>query len=86
MRKTIAFVTVVIVGSILCTVANSESLPVLHRFVHRMWQVDDGMPSDQINAIAETDDGYMWFGTGAGLARFDGYKFTVFNNEKCYPA
>lgn len=31
-----------------------------------------GLPSDRVRAIAQTPDGAMWFGTDAGLARYDG--------------
>lgn len=31
-----------------------------------------GLPSDRVRAIAQTPDGVMWFGTDAGLARYDG--------------
>jgi signal transduction histidine kinase/ligand-binding sensor domain-containing protein len=31
-----------------------------------------GMPSDRVRAVAQTPDGAMWFGTDAGLARYDG--------------
>ena len=31
-----------------------------------------GLPSDRVHAIAQDADGSMWFGTEAGLARFDG--------------
>ncbi len=37
------------------------------------------MPQDAIRAIAQTADGYLWLGTDEGLARFDGYDFTLFN-------
>jgi signal transduction histidine kinase/ligand-binding sensor domain-containing protein len=32
----------------------------------------NGLPSDNVRAIAQTTDGVMWFGTDAGLAKFDG--------------
>ncbi len=32
----------------------------------------NGLPSERINAIAQTPDGILWFGTDNGLARFDG--------------
>ena len=40
-----------------------------------------GLP--QISALAITQDrqGYLWVGTQAGLARFDGVQFTTFNPE-----
>jgi len=31
-----------------------------------------GLPSEKVNAIAQTPDGFLWFGTDNGLARFDG--------------
>ncbi len=31
-----------------------------------------GLPSDRVHAIAQDTDGSMWFGTEAGLAKFDG--------------
>src|SRR5437667_6895535 len=31
-----------------------------------------GLPSDRVRAIAQGPDGPMWFGTEAGLAKFDG--------------
>lgn len=31
-----------------------------------------GLPSDRVRAIAQDEDGVMWFGTDAGLARYDG--------------
>lgn len=34
-----------------------------------------------VMAITQTQDGYPWLGTEAGLARFDGIKFEVFSHE-----
>jgi signal transduction histidine kinase/ligand-binding sensor domain-containing protein len=31
-----------------------------------------GLPSDQVHAITQTNDGVFWFGTENGLAKFDG--------------
>lgn len=49
--------------------------------MHKSWQVADGLPSDNIQAICQTNNGYLWFGTAAGLIRFDGLKFTVFDKD-----
>ena len=43
----------------------------------RTWQTDDGLPQNSVYSIAQTGDGYIWVGTGEGLARFDGVRFTV---------
>lgn len=34
-----------------------------------------------VNAIYQDRKGFMWFGTKAGLNRYDGYRFTIFRNN-----
>src|SRR5436190_504252 len=46
--------------------------------VVRSWQVEDGLPQDSAGAVLQTRDGFLWVGTGAGLARFDGVRFRKF--------
>src|SRR5262245_57110866 len=50
-------------------------------FELKTWRYEDGLPSDAVIAFAQTPDGYLWIGTNAGLARFDGVRFTVFNHR-----
>ncbi|MDE3067086.1 MAG: hypothetical protein KGJ60_05985 [Verrucomicrobiota bacterium] len=47
----------------------------LDQYDFQAWQSDEGLPDDTVNAIAQTDDGYLWVGTRRGLARFDGVSF-----------
>ena len=35
----------------------------------------DGLVSEQINAVTQSTDGYIWIGTYSGLYRYDGYRF-----------
>ena len=58
-----------------------------HHYVHDTWSVPEGMPQISAVAIAQTPDGYIWVGTQAGLARFDGVGFTAFSpaNEPALP-
>lgn len=49
------------------------------QYVTKTWQ--DELPQNSVNAIAQTADGYLWFGTYEGLARFDGVRFTVFDRR-----
>ena len=51
-----------------------------HDFMFKHLEVKDGMPSNQINAIYKDSRGFMWFGTAAGLARYDGYRFKIFRS------
>src|SRR5689334_3014626 len=41
------------------------------------WESEDGLPENSGTCMAQTPDGYLWFGTFNGLVRFDGVKFTV---------
>jgi signal transduction histidine kinase/ligand-binding sensor domain-containing protein len=45
------------------------------------WSTAQGLPHSSVYAVAQTPDGYIWCGTEAGLARFDGLHFTVFNAQ-----
>ena len=42
----------------------------------RTWRAGNGLPSDSVTALLQTRDGFLWIGTSAGLARFDGLTFT----------
>ncbi len=50
-------------------------------YVHASWGEKEGLPQGSINAIEQTDDGYVWLGTQEGLVRFDGIKFRVFDTR-----
>jgi ligand-binding sensor domain-containing protein len=41
----------------------------------------EGLTSSQINCILKDSRGYMWFGTPAGLYRYDGYVFKNFQSD-----
>ena len=44
-----------------------------------VWRQSEGLPQDSVIAILQTRDGYLWVGTRAGVARFDGVRFTTFD-------
>ena len=50
-------------------------------FEQRVWKTEDGLPQNTVPAIAQTKNGYLWFGTELGLVRFDGLTFTVFDRN-----
>ncbi len=51
----------------------------LAEYMHQTWSVDNGLPQSTIRAISQTTDGYLWFATHEGAARFDGLAFTIFD-------
>jgi ligand-binding sensor domain-containing protein/signal transduction histidine kinase len=51
----------------------------IYQYASRIWQIAEGLPHNEVQAIAQTWDGYLWVGTRGGLARFDGINFTSFD-------
>ncbi len=43
--------------------------------------VQQGLPSSQVYSMVQDGQGYVWFGTDDGLARYNGYDFTVFRPD-----
>ena len=48
-------------------------------YTRRVWQTQDGLPENTVQAFAQTPDQYLWIGTSGGLVRFDGARFVVFD-------
>jgi signal transduction histidine kinase/ligand-binding sensor domain-containing protein len=46
-------------------------------YIRTTFTVEDGLPSNVVNAVVQTRNGFLWIGTDAGLARFDGRHFTM---------
>jgi PAS domain S-box-containing protein len=49
------------------------------QYIARVWQTEQGLPQNSVNAILQDRKGYLWIGTFGGLARFDGERFTIFS-------
>lgn len=45
----------------------------------RVWRTSDGLPNNNVTAVVQGRDGYLWVATPLGLARFDGIRFTPFS-------
>jgi signal transduction histidine kinase/ligand-binding sensor domain-containing protein len=60
----------------------------MSQYIRDQWGAEQRFPGGTVNAIAETDDGYLWIGAEAGLVRFDGLNFRLFNhkNSTAFPA
>ncbi len=51
----------------------------IKQYVHQVWTTENGLPQNSAASIVQTPDGYIWFATQEGLARFDGLEFRVFD-------
>jgi len=45
-------------------------------YLRKYFTMEDGLPANEVNTILQTQNGFLWVGTEAGLARFDGERFT----------
>ena len=41
------------------------------------WSAEEGLPNNALTSVLQTRDGYLWIATWAGIARFDGVRFTM---------
>src|SRR5579862_4648003 len=46
-------------------------------YVRTTFTIEDGLPDSVVNAVVQSQNGYLWVGTQGGLARFDGQHFTL---------
>jgi ligand-binding sensor domain-containing protein len=76
-----------VLWTISCIFAGAQLADISSRspskFVIKAWSTSDGLPHLSVTALAQTRDGYIWVGTLAGLARFDGVSFKVFTPQNC---
>ncbi|HEX9171408.1 MAG TPA: two-component regulator propeller domain-containing protein, partial [Telluria sp.] len=47
--------------------------------------LEQGLSHESVLNVLQDKRGFMWFGTQAGLNRFDGYRVTVFRNDPADP-
>ncbi|MEZ5008740.1 MAG: histidine kinase [Chitinophagales bacterium] len=47
-------------------------------YVFKSYGVDEGMPTSQTFKIIQDKQGYIWFGTGRGIVKYNGYEFKRF--------
>lgn len=59
--------------------AHAAQGPLSVGFSARVWRTEHGLPHRQIRDLHQTRDGYIWAVTPAGMVRFDGHDFDVFN-------
>jgi ligand-binding sensor domain-containing protein len=54
-------------------------------YAHQTWVMENGLPQNTVTAVIQTRDGFLWLGTEAGLVRFDGSNFQLFDRSS-FPA
>ncbi len=66
----------------ICSIGSAHALDKhapLRSFGSQLWTTENGLPQNTVHSIAQTEDGYIWLATDAGLVRFNATEFVVFN-------
>ena len=58
-----------------------EPTTPLANYGRQTWVMENGLPQNTVQALAQTRDGFVWLGTEAGLVRFDGNSFVLFDQN-----
>jgi signal transduction histidine kinase/ligand-binding sensor domain-containing protein len=61
------------------SLARAERLPI------KTYTTVDGLAHNNVNKIVRDSRGFLWFCTGDGLSRFDGYTFTNYGTDQGLP-
>jgi signal transduction histidine kinase/ligand-binding sensor domain-containing protein len=58
-----------------------EPTTSLANYGRQAWAMENGLPQNTVQALAQTKDGFLWLGTEAGLVRFDGVEFQTYDRN-----
>ncbi|MFA6457066.1 MAG: two-component regulator propeller domain-containing protein, partial [Bacteroidota bacterium] len=77
----IALSLIVIISRAFSMAPDGTPAPPFSSYVITNFTADNGLPQNTVDLVNQTSDGYIWIGTYAGLARYDGNKFIHFNKS-----
>ncbi|RZA19024.1 MAG: GGDEF domain-containing protein [Lysobacteraceae bacterium] len=78
--RAVAMAATLLCVALLPSIASAQDKP-LSAYFRETWTTRQGLPHNQVNAIAQTPDGYLWFGTWEGLVRYNGLEFHAFDRS-----
>ena len=68
-----------IVGLMLCASFSFSQNPY-----HVIYDVNDGLPSDELYDVQVTKDNLIWIATDRGVSTFNGYQFKTYTQKDGY--
>src|SRR5690554_7192170 len=75
MKKSALWLPVLVLWGLVSRAYANTTEPNYHI---RYLTIDEGLPQNTVNSILKDQMGYLWFATGNGLSRYDGYSFQNF--------
>ena len=78
MKRTLKYISFIL-SFFFLTVNLFAQFSELDSYVTRTWTSTDGLPSNTLSDVVQSEDGFMYFGSYEALVRFDGYEFETIN-------
>lgn len=75
------FAIIALIVFLLVILFFTENYPQSQKVSFRHLTINDGLSQNAVFTILQDYKGFMWFGTKDGLNRYDGYSFTVYQND-----
>ncbi len=77
----------ILIWNMLCLLFLTASLSLLkaQKIPFQNFTIQNGLPQNTVNDIDQDQQGYIWFATQVGAARFDGYDFEYFDSYNGLP-
>ncbi len=77
----------IVIRNIVCLLFLNASLIILkaQKIPFQNFTIQNGLPQNTVNDIDQDQQGYIWFATQVGAARFDGYEFEYFDSYNGLP-
>lgn len=69
------YITIIFLVSVLLIPSHAQKIPFSNL------TIQNGLPQTTVSSIVQDEDGYIWFATQVGTARYDGYEFEYFNTS-----
>ena len=57
------------------TAAQDDGIMEWQNYSQYIYNTTNGLMSNEVSSVVQSDDGVVWIGTGAGLVGFDGSEF-----------
>ena len=70
-----------VLSGLAASAAALEPSTSLASYERQAWAMENGLPQNTVQALAQTKDGFLWLGTEAGLVRFDGVEFQTYDRN-----
>lgn len=79
LRRSTAFIVSTVI--IFLFISDTKVYSLENELKFKRITIEDGLSQGTVEAIFQDSKGYMWFGTGEGLNRYDGYEFKVYKHN-----